>query len=137
MGWNSVQYLINSEIYPLRLRAIGGSIAMTVHFANQYGNSKAVPSMFIDMTFYGTMFFFSTITFIGLVFVWWFIPELSGRSLEAVDAIFQLPWWQIGQKGGKLEAVTVAEACHNGGDKPKVERVERVDEKSVQGQNHV
>ena len=35
MGWNSIQYLINSEIYPLRLRAIGGSIAMTVHFVNQ------------------------------------------------------------------------------------------------------
>lgn len=32
LGWNSIQYLINSEIYPLRLRAIGGSIAMTVHF---------------------------------------------------------------------------------------------------------
>jgi hypothetical protein len=55
MGWNSIQYLINSEIYPLRLRAIGGSIAMTVHFANQFGNSKAVPSMFIDMTTYGTV----------------------------------------------------------------------------------
>lgn len=32
LGWNSIQYLINSEIYPLRLRAIGGSIAMTFHF---------------------------------------------------------------------------------------------------------
>lgn len=29
LGWNSIQYLINSEIYPLRLRAIGGSFAMT------------------------------------------------------------------------------------------------------------
>lgn len=44
-GWNSIQYLINSEIYPLRLRAIGGSFAMTFHFVNQYGNSKAVPEM--------------------------------------------------------------------------------------------
>ena len=32
LGWNSIQYLINSEIYPLRLRAIGSSIAMTFHF---------------------------------------------------------------------------------------------------------
>lgn len=30
LGWNSIQYLINSEIYPLRLRALGGSIAMSV-----------------------------------------------------------------------------------------------------------
>ncbi|KIW07459.1 uncharacterized protein PV09_01429 [Verruconis gallopava] len=129
MGWNSVQYLINSEIYPLRLRAIGGSIAMTVHFANQYGNSKAVPSMFIDMTYYGTMFFFSAVTFLGLVWVWWFVPELSGRSLEAVDAIFQLPWWQIGRKGGQLRATTVAETYHNEQiEKPVVERINSVDE---------
>lgn len=40
LGWNSIQYLINSEIYPLRLRALGGSFAMTFHFVNQYGNSK-------------------------------------------------------------------------------------------------
>jgi MFS family permease len=40
LGWNSLQYLINSEIYPLRLRALGGSFAMTFHFVNQYGNSK-------------------------------------------------------------------------------------------------
>lgn len=50
LGWNSIQYLINSEIYPLRLRALGGSFAMTFHFVNQYGSSKAVPLMFIDMT---------------------------------------------------------------------------------------
>lgn len=43
LGWNSIQYLINSEIYPLRLRALGGSIAMTFHFVNQYGNSKVCP----------------------------------------------------------------------------------------------
>lgn len=29
LGWNSIQYLINSEIYPLRLRALGSSFAMT------------------------------------------------------------------------------------------------------------
>ena len=39
MGWNSIQYLINSEIYPLRLRAIGGSIAMTFHFGKQHHTS--------------------------------------------------------------------------------------------------
>lgn len=44
LGWNSIQYLINSEIYPLRLRALGGSFAMTFHFANQYGNSKVCPN---------------------------------------------------------------------------------------------
>ncbi|KAI0592083.1 Quinate permease [Pyrenophora tritici-repentis] len=102
LGWNSIQYLINSEIYPLRLRALGGSIAMTFHFVNQYGNSKAVPLMFISMTHGGTMMFFSAVTLIGLVWVYFFLPETSGKSLESLDAMFSLPWYLIGRKGAEL-----------------------------------
>ncbi|KAI5370023.1 Putative major facilitator, sugar transporter, major facilitator superfamily [Septoria linicola] len=102
MGWNSIQYLINSEIYPLRLRAIGGSFAMTFHFVNQFGNSKAVPEMFISMTHGGTMMFFSVVTLIGLAWAWFFLPELAGKSLESVDAVFELPWYLIGRKGKEL-----------------------------------
>ncbi|KAK8217176.1 hypothetical protein M8818_001428 [Zalaria obscura] len=130
LGWNSVQYLINSEIYPLRLRALGGSIAMTFHFANQYGNSKAVPTMFISMTTGGTMFFFSSVTFIGLIWVWFFLPETSGRSLEAIDAIFELPWYLIGRKGKQMtEGVgSTAEYYHSG--KEDIEMVEDVREEN-------
>ncbi|KAF2496826.1 general substrate transporter [Lophium mytilinum] len=119
LGWNSIQYLLNSEIYPLRLRALGGSIAMTLHFANQYGNSKAVPLMFIGMTTGGTMFFFSAITAIGLVWVWFFLPETTGKSLEAIDAIFELPWYLIGRKGKEMtEGVGgLAEVLDHDGEK--------------------
>jgi sugar porter (SP) family MFS transporter len=102
LGWNSVQYLINSEIYPLRLRALGGSIAMTFHFVNQYGNSKAVPLMFISMSNGGTMLFFSCVTGIGLLWVYFFLPETSGKSLESLDEMFNLPWHLIGRKGAEL-----------------------------------
>ncbi|RJE18878.1 MFS quinate transporter, partial [Aspergillus sclerotialis] len=57
MGWNSFQYLVNAEIYPLRLRALGSSVVMCIHFANQFGNTKAVPSMLIAMTNYGFFVF--------------------------------------------------------------------------------
>ena len=32
MGWNSIQYLLNAEIYPLRIRAICSSMVMCFHF---------------------------------------------------------------------------------------------------------
>jgi MFS family permease len=119
LGWNSIQYLINSEIYPLRLRALGGSIAMTFHFVNQYGNSKAVPLMFIGMTTGGTMFFFSAVTFVGLIWVWFFLPETSGKSLEAIDAIFELKWYLIGRKGKELTEGTggLSEVLDHDGEK--------------------
>lgn len=95
MGWNSIQYLINSEIYPVRLRAIGGSFAMTVHFVNQYGNSKAVPEMFISMTTGGTMMFFSVVTLIGLAWSWFFVSDLGESILLSraeTTAVASLPF---------------------------------------------
>ncbi|KAK4555511.1 hypothetical protein LTR86_007263 [Recurvomyces mirabilis] len=127
LGWNSIQYLINSEIYPLRLRAIGGSFAMTFHFVNQYGNSKAVPEMFLTLTTGGTMMFFSVVTLLGLAWSWFFLPELSGKSLEAIDAVFDLPWYIIGRKGKDLTAGVggVVEAVGEKGGVESVETVER------------
>ncbi|EMC95070.1 hypothetical protein BAUCODRAFT_35060 [Baudoinia panamericana UAMH 10762] len=128
MGWNSIQYLINSEIYPLRLRAIGASIAMTFHFVNQYGNSKAVPEMFITLTTGGTMFFFSAVTLLGLGWVWFFLPELANKSLEAVDAVFELPWYLIGRKGKELTEGLGGAVENFGEAKAGIDAVEEVGE---------
>jgi hypothetical protein len=88
MGWNSIQYLINAEIFPLRVRSLGTSIVMCIHFVNQYGNSKAVPQMLLALKPVGTFFFFAAITLFGLLWAWFFLPETSGKSLEAMDAMF-------------------------------------------------
>ncbi|KAK4987413.1 hypothetical protein LTR50_004650 [Elasticomyces elasticus] len=136
LGWNSIQYLINSEIYPLRLRALGGSVAMTFHFVNQYGTSKAVPELFLDMTTGGTMFFFSCVTLIGLIWVYFFLPETSGKSLEAVDAMFELPWYLVGRKGRKLtrDVGSTAEAYGLGMEEAnEAGKVEKAEERTKGG----
>ena len=107
MGWNSIQYLINAEIYPLRIRAICSSMVMCFHFVNQYGNSRAVPSMLLStsdggMSAQGTFWFFAAVTALGGVWAWFFIPECAGLSLERVDALFKLEWWRIGRYGSKF-----------------------------------
>jgi sugar porter (SP) family MFS transporter len=104
LGWNSIQYLINAEIFPLRVRALGSSIVMCAHFANQYGNSRAVPSMLLPgaLGHAGTFWFFAAATLVGLGWVWFFLPETAGKSLEAMDELFALPWTVIGRKGAEL-----------------------------------
>ncbi|KAK9350340.1 general substrate transporter [Lipomyces doorenjongii] len=97
MGWNCFQYLLNAEIYPLRLRALGSSIVMSFHFINQFGNTKAVPSMLLAMSGFGFFLFCTIVCALGLVWVWFFVPETAGKSLEAMDDLFQLPWHQIGR----------------------------------------
>lgn len=106
LGWNSMQYLLTAELFPLRIRALATSLAMTFHFANQYGNSRAVPNMLLDvakggMAPKGTFWFFAAVTIIGGLWVWFSVPETAGRTLESMDRLFQLPWHQIGRHGNQ------------------------------------
>ncbi|KAL4998367.1 general substrate transporter [Aspergillus recurvatus] len=106
LGWNSMQYLLTAELFPLRIRALATSTAMTLHFANQYGNSRAVPNMLLPTSHggidpKGTFWCFGAVTILGGLWVWFSIPETKGRSLENMDALFQLPWWKIGLFGNR------------------------------------
>lgn len=102
MGFNSVQYLLGSEIFPLNVRSVAQSTVMVLHFANQYGNSKAVPKMMLAMQPYGAFYFFCAVLAIALFWAWFFVPEVAGRSLESMEEIFNLPWYLVGRKGAKL-----------------------------------
>ncbi|KAI1738598.1 general substrate transporter [Xylaria scruposa] len=104
LGWNSMQYLLTAELFPLRIRAVATSLAMTLHFANQYGNSRAVPVLLLPtklggITPGGTFWFFAAVTILGGIWVWFFVPETGGRSLESMNRLFELPWYKIGRYG--------------------------------------
>lgn len=102
MGFNSIQYLLGSEIFPLNIRSFAQSAVMVLHFANQYGNSKALPKMMLAMKPYGAFYLFCGVLLFSLVWAWFFVPEVAGRSLESMDEIFNLPWYLIGRRGPEL-----------------------------------
>ena len=51
---------------------------------------------------HGTFFFFAAVTLLGLLWMWFFLPETAGKSLEAMDEMFSLPWYIIGRKGAVI-----------------------------------
>lgn len=106
LGWNSMQYLLTAELFPLRVRALATSWAMTLHFANQYGNSRAVPNMLLPtadggISPKGTFWCFAAVTILGGLWVFVSVPETGGRSLESMDRLFDLPWYKIGLYGNQ------------------------------------
>ncbi|KAJ9627813.1 hypothetical protein H2203_003031 [Taxawa tesnikishii (nom. ined.)] len=132
MGWNSIQYLLNAEIYPLRIRAMSSSLVMCFHFVNQYGNSRAVPSMLLDVSDgglspKGTFWLFTAITIIGGVWAWFFIPETAGRSLEGMDELFKLPWYRIGRYGQREAEISDQFAAERHLEEKQAAGVERVE----------
>jgi hypothetical protein len=73
-----------------------------MHFIGQYTTNKALPSMLLEdqgLTPHGTFYFFSAISIIGALWVWFCVPEAAGRSLESIDQLFDLPWYKIGLFG--------------------------------------
>jgi hypothetical protein len=105
LGWNSGQYLLSSELFPLRIRAICSSITMAMHFICQYATNRALPNMLLEdhgLTPHGTFYFFGVITVVGGFWVWLCVPEAAGRSLETIDRLFDLPWYKIGLHGKKF-----------------------------------
>lgn len=106
LGWNSMQYVLTAELFPLRIRAVCTSMIMCAHFANQYGNTRAVPNMLLPVADggidpKGTFWTFAIITLLGALWVFFTVPETAGRSLESIDRLFALPWYKIGLHGNE------------------------------------
>lgn len=142
MGFNSVQYLLGSEIFPLNIRSFAQSMVMVLHFANQYGNSKAVPKMMIALEPYGAFYLFCGVLAFSLFWAWFCVPEVAGRSLESIDEIFNLPWYLIGRRGPELcpDRSELTKIHYNDeglltyddSQKPTQNFVEDIDEKSIE-----
>lgn len=49
----------------------------------------------------GTFWCFAAVTLVGGIWVWFFVPETAGRSLESMNDLFELPWYKIGRYGNK------------------------------------
>lgn len=95
IGWFSAPYLINSEIFPTRIRSFNMSIMMALHWAYYFGCSRAMPSLLAATHRYGAFVFFASICTVSLVFVYFCMPETAGRSLESMDSLFERPLYTI------------------------------------------
>ncbi|KAM0717577.1 hypothetical protein Q7P37_007429 [Cladosporium fusiforme] len=83
-GWNTISFLIPTEIFTVQTRTVGSALVMVVHFCSRYGVQKVVPLMLLPSSMgpSGTFWFFSAITLIGLIWVWAWLPEAGSIPLE-------------------------------------------------------
>ncbi|KAL4951874.1 hypothetical protein BDW69DRAFT_196136 [Aspergillus filifer] len=95
IGWFSIPYLIGPEIFPTRIRSLNMSMSMALHWAFYFGCSRAMPSLLAATHRWGAFLFFSIICVLGLIYVSLAMPDTTGRSLEALDRLFQRPWYTV------------------------------------------
>jgi hypothetical protein len=79
-------WVLIAEIFPNRLRSVGVSTAVSALWISSFALTYSFP--FIDRAFgsAGAFFIYGAICSAGAVFVYLFVPETKGRTLEEIEA---------------------------------------------------
>ena len=94
-GMGPVPWTVNSEIYPLYVRAGANSISSCANWVSNLIVSLTFLSLINWITEVGTFIMFSVISFVALIFVIVFVPETKGKSLEAIQVLFESSWFVL------------------------------------------
>ncbi|KAF2213005.1 hypothetical protein CERZMDRAFT_40220 [Cercospora zeae-maydis SCOH1-5] len=86
-SYAGVPWIYASEIFPMNLRSLGMGMCTANHWLFNFVIARSTPYMISNIK-YGTYFVFAGITTIGIFWVWFFVPETKGMTLEDMDKIF-------------------------------------------------
>ncbi|GKT56603.1 quinate permease [Colletotrichum tofieldiae] len=93
-GHSVAPYVVAAEIFPSRIRSVCMSCCLFTNWIVNYGITSATPHMLSTIK-YGTFLFFAAMTYIGVIFVFFCLPELKGRSIESMDDLFAHSLWTM------------------------------------------
>ncbi|XP_061348388.1 probable polyol transporter 6 [Gastrolobium bilobum] len=89
IGLGPITWVYSSEIFPMRLRAQGSSLAISVNRLVSGILSMTFLSISEAITFGGVFFVLSGVMVVGTFFFYYFLPETKGKSLEEIEALFE------------------------------------------------
>lgn len=96
ISWATVPWIINSEVFPQRLRATCMSICITWQYLVNFALTRAQPNMVLSMHPWGPFALFACATTLGGVYSYFCLPETKGMSMEHMDQLFEVPWYRVG-----------------------------------------
>ena len=88
MSWGPITWVLIAEIFPNKIRGKAVAIAVAAQWASNYLISSTYPAM---MEFSGAMTygFYGLMSVLSLIFVWRFVPETKGRTLEDMEVLWE------------------------------------------------
>lgn len=91
-SWGPLTWLIPSEIFPLKIRTTGQSIAVAVQFITIFVLSQTFLTMLCHFKFASFVFYAGWII-VMTIFVILFVPETKGIPLESMYTIWGKHWF--------------------------------------------
>lgn len=100
VGIGPVCWVLTSEIFPLRLRAQASALGAVGNRVCSGLVAMSFLSVSNAITVAGTFFTFSAVSALSVLFVYKFVPETKGKSLEQIELLFQN---EHGWQGSEVE----------------------------------
>ena len=88
-GMGTVPWIVNSEIYPLRYRGIGGGMAAVSNWVSNLIVSETFLTLTEALGSAGTFLLFAGFSFLGLVAIYFLVPETKGLPFEEVEKMLE------------------------------------------------
>ncbi|KAM0969532.1 hypothetical protein FF1_017788 [Malus domestica] len=89
IGLGPITWVYSSEIFPMRLRAQGSSLAIGVNRLVSGLVAMTFLSISREITFGGMFFALAGVMLVGTIFFYFNLPETKGKSLEEIGALFE------------------------------------------------
>ncbi|KAJ4823996.1 hypothetical protein Tsubulata_039254 [Turnera subulata] len=84
-GMGAVPWVVMSEIFPINIKGIGGSLATLVNWFGAWAISYTY-NFLMSWSSFGTFAIYAAINALSMVFVIMVVPETKGRTLEQIQA---------------------------------------------------
>ncbi|KAK4392881.1 Inositol transporter 4 [Sesamum angolense] len=88
-GMGTVPWIVNSEIYPLKYRGIGGGIAAVANWSSNLVVSETFLTLTDHLGSSGTFLLFAGFSLIGLVSIFLLVPETKGLQFAEVEKLLE------------------------------------------------
>ena len=105
-AWSGVPYLVAAELLPLHARGAGVGVVTCASWLGATILLLAYEPYQELVNPWGTFFTFSLITFIAFLFVYKFIPETKGKTLEEIQCFFHKRKKELLNVGSNPDPVT-------------------------------
>ncbi|KAL0561268.1 hypothetical protein IC582_001690 [Cucumis melo] len=95
IGLGPMSPVYTSEIFPLRLRALGVSVAVTLNRIVSGVVAMTFLSLYHALTIGGAFFLYAGIAAVGWLFFFVVFPETRGHNLEDIEGLFGNFSWRL------------------------------------------
>lgn len=87
-GIRLLPWILIGEVFPAKIRAFGAGFASGMGYVFGFLANKLFLGMLSSMTLPGTFWFYSAISLLGALILFWILPETEGRTLLEIENHF-------------------------------------------------